>query len=99
MPHDVHVQVRVCTVHFIVLKDAHKTHAASCVMIAPAQTSMFRTDRWLNKFNDPLVKALTEHEGAVALLTSAQEQRVNSANEVLASMRQIAGLASFTACR
>jgi len=92
-------RLRVCSVHFVVLKDSHKTHATSCVTLAPAQTSMFRTDRWLNKFNDPLVQALTEHEGAVALLTSAQEQRVNSANEVLASMRQIAGSASLTSCR
>ena len=92
-------RLRVCTVHVVVLKDAHKMHAASCVTLVLAQTSMFRTDRWLNKFNDPLVQALTEHEGAVALLTSAQEQRVNSANEVLASMRQIAGSASLTSCR
>jgi hypothetical protein len=53
---------------------------------------MPRTDRWLTKFNDPLVQQLLEHEASVALLVSAQELRVNSANEVLASMRQIAGL-------
>ncbi len=58
---------------------------------------MCRADRWLSKFNDPLVNRLSEHEITIQELVTDQELRVKSANEVLATMKLIAGMTSSRA--
>ncbi len=58
-------------------------------------TFVFRADRWLHMFNDPLVHVLSEYESSINELATAQELRVTAANEVLASMKLIAGSFSF----
>lgn len=54
---------------------------------------MSRTERWLRNSNDPLVIALSDYEATLDQLTAAQELRVESASEVLAGMKLIAGRA------
>jgi hypothetical protein len=53
-----------------------------------------RIERWLRHSNGPLVTALTEHESILDQLATAQELRVKSANEVVATMKLIAGTAA-----
>jgi hypothetical protein len=63
--------------------------------LACVLTFVFRADRWLHTFNDPLVHVLSEYESSLNELATAQELRVTAANEVLASMKIIAGSFSF----
>jgi hypothetical protein len=64
------------------------TAAPNCNLFSP------RTERWICNYNDPLVKAMSEHEATMDQLATTQELRVKSANEVLARMRLIAGMIS-----
>jgi hypothetical protein len=59
----------------------------------PVSSLMFRADRWLSKFNDPLVNRMSEHVNTIQELVNDQEMRVKSANEVLTTMKLIAGTA------